>query len=295
MKLRLSHLALLSICLNIAFSTNARILEYETTRQKATGGAGAGALLVEESVFLNPASIAFFNVSSFYFQKVNTEQTSDSSEVSNSDTMSIIASETKGDMKGAIAYTKQKKGSEKRKTIGASMASPLSKTSAFGMSYQHIKETLKNDQNVDQEETYKKFTIGLIRNVSPELTIGFVVIDPLRERPQDSKAIVGFQYEFKNTISLIFDSGADWKEDLSSSLVWKAAASIKFLDNFFLRVGTYRDKALKERGSGGGIGWVQPKLTFEVALKNSTLEESKILNQEGEQIKETSLSMSYRF
>lgn len=285
----------MSICLNIVLSTDARILEYETTRLKSTGGAGVGSLLVEESIFLNPAAISFFNISTFYFQKINSEQTPNDSAVSKSDTMSLIAADTKGSLKGAIAYTKQKKGSEKRKTIAGSMGTPLGKTSAFGVSYQHISETTSDVFNVLSEKSYKKFTVGVSRVLSPEFSMGVVAIDPLRERPQDSKAILGFQYVFKDTISLMLDGGADWKENLSSSLVWKTAAQVKFLDNFFLRFGTYRDKALKERGSGAGISWVQPKLTIEAALKNSKLEESIALNQKGEKVQETSLSMSYRF
>jgi len=295
MKIRLSHLSLLSICLTFTLCAQGRILEYETTRLKSTAGAGAGSLLVEESIFLNPAAISFFNISTFYFQKVSTEQTPDNGAVSESDAISFIAADTKGSLKGAVAYTKQKKGDEKRKTIAGSMASPLGKMASFGVSYQHITEETVDEFHRSSEETYKKFTLGITRIISPELTMGVVAVDPLRERPQDSKAILGFQYVFKDTISLMLDGGADWKENLSSTLVWKAAAQIKFLDNFFLRFGTYRDKALKERGSGAGISWVQPKLTVEAALKNSKLEEDEFLNQEGEKVQETSLSLSYRF
>ncbi|WP_372655579.1 hypothetical protein [Halobacteriovorax sp.] len=295
MKIRLSHLSLLSICLAFTLCAQGRILEYETTRLKSTAGAGAASLLVEESIFLNPASISFFNVSTFYFQKVSTEQTPDDGEVAESDAISFIAADTKGALKGAIAYTKQNKGEEHRKTIAGSMASPLGKTASFGVSYQHITETTVDEFHQSSEEDYKKFTLGVTRILSPEFTMGIIAVDPLRERPQDSKAIIGFQYVFKDIIAVMLDGGADWKNNLSSTLVWKTAAQVKFLDNFYLRFGTYRDKAIKERGSGAGISWVQPKLTIEVALKNSKLEKDTELDQIGEKVQETSLSMSYRF
>jgi hypothetical protein len=295
MKLRLSQLTLMSISLFFAFNAQARILEYETTRLKSTAGAGVGSLLVEESIFLNPAAISFFNVSTFYFQKVNTEQTPDNSITAETDAMSFIASDTKGSLKGAVAYTKQNKGQEHRKTIAGSMASPLGKTSSFGVSYQHIEEEVVNADSILTTDKYKKFTFGVTRLLTPDLTMGIVAIDPLRERPQDSKVVLGFQYVFKDIISVMVDSGADWKKGLSESLVWKTAAQVKFLDNFFIRFGTYRDKALKERGSGAGISWVQPKLTVDVAIKNSKLEEDEILVQQGEKVQETSFSLSYRF
>ena len=253
----------------------------------------AGAIRLLEQ--LNPAAISFFTTSTFYFQKVSTEQTPDGGEMSEADAISFIASDTKGALKGAIAYTKQKKGDDKRTTLGGSMASPLGKTSSFGVSYQHITETTVDEFHQSKEENYKKFTLGVTRILTPDFTMGIIAIDPLRERPQDSKAIIGFQYVFKDIISVMFDGGADWKNNLSSTLVWKTAAQVKFLDNFYLRFGTYRDKALKERGSGAGISWVQPKLTIEAALKNSKLEEDDNLNQRGEKVQETSLSMSYRF
>ena len=270
-------------------------MEYETTRQKSTAGAGVGSLLVEESIFLNPASISFFNTSTFYLQKTNTEQTSDNSATSKSDALSFIAADTKGKLKGAVAYTKQKKGVEKRQIIGGSMASPIGKTTSFGISYQHIKETSQDYYSQIKDETYKKFTLGVTRIVTKEFSMGVVAVDPLRERPQDSKAMLGFQYVIKDIISLMLDGGADWADDLSSSLVWKAAAQVRFLDDFYLRFGTYRDKGLKERGSGAGVSWVQPRLSIDLALKNSKLEEDIDLNQLGEKVSETSLSLSYRF
>ncbi|WP_127715552.1 hypothetical protein [Halobacteriovorax sp. HLS] len=295
MTLRLSQLPLMSICLLFVFSAQGRILEYETTRLKSTAGAGVGSLLVEESIFLNPAAITFFNVSTFYFQKVNTEQTQDNQGTSKSDAMSFIAADTKGALKGAVAYTKQTKGQEYRQTIGGSMASAMGKTSSFGVSYQHIEEEVLDENLVATKEKYKKFTLGVTRLLSPSFTMGIVAIDPLRERPQDSKVLLGFQYVFQDIISLMLDGGADYKTGLSESLVWKTAAQVKFLDSFFLRFGTYRDKALKERGSGAGVSWVQPKLTVDVALKNSKLEEDDFLKQKGEKIQETSFSLSYRF
>ena len=295
MKLRLSQLTLMSISLFFVLNTQGRILEYETTRLKSTGGAGVGSLLVEESAFLNPAAISFFNVSTFYFQKVSTEQTPSGSEMAETDAMSFIAADTKGSLKGAVAYTKQNKGQEHRQTMAASMASPLGKTAAFGVSYQHIEEEVLNKDSVLTTEKYKKFIFGVTRLLTPSLTMGIVAVDPLRERPQDSKVLLGFQYEFQDIISIMLDGGADWKTGISESVVWKTAAQVKFLDNFFIRFGTYRDKALKERGTGAGVSWVQPKLTVDVALKNSKLDEDEFLVQSSEEVQETSISLSYRF
>lgn len=93
----------------------------------------------------------------------------------------------------------------------------------------------------------------------------------------------------------MFDAGADYNQDLSKTATWKAATQIKLFSDFYARFGAFNDKGLKQKGSGVGIGWLQPRLVLELALKNTELLESEELNQTGEDIKETSFSLSYRF
>ena len=70
---------------------------------------------------------------------------------------------------------------------------------------------------------------------------------------------------------------------------------MKIYNDFYLRAGFFDDKIQQEKGSGFGIGWIQPKLTFNFAVKNYSTFESVILKQENEEIKESSFSVSYRF
>src|SRR5690606_35849023 len=53
---------------NVAFS---QIKDLTTTRLLSTGGAGVGSILMTEAALLNPASIAFFNSSNFYYERWN--------------------------------------------------------------------------------------------------------------------------------------------------------------------------------------------------------------------------------
>ena len=44
---------------------------------------------------------------------------------------------------------------------------------------------------------------------------------------------------------------------------------MRILDDFYMRFGAFNDKAREEKGNGYGLGWVQPRLAFEFALKNT--------------------------
>jgi hypothetical protein len=64
---------------------------------------------------------------------------------------------------------------------------------------------------------------------------------------------------------------------------------IKFFTEVYLRAGYFNDKGMEEKGTGVGLGWVQPRLAIEAALKNSKgFTSSKTA-------RETSFSLSYRF
>ncbi|MBF0367814.1 MAG: hypothetical protein HQK50_19760, partial [Oligoflexia bacterium] len=56
-----------------------KIHDFETTYLQSTAGTGVGSLLMDESAILNPASISFFNLSSFYLQRTTTDFKDDKS------------------------------------------------------------------------------------------------------------------------------------------------------------------------------------------------------------------------
>jgi len=92
----LSLIIFLLISLNLSANTNFSTVQ--TTRLKSTGGAGVGSILMEEATFLNPAPIAFYNLSSVYLQKTGTDNSNlDNSPFRNpeSDQMTFVASDGK--------------------------------------------------------------------------------------------------------------------------------------------------------------------------------------------------------
>jgi hypothetical protein len=288
----------LSLTLSLGYAKTS-LHQLETTRLKSTAGAGAGSILLEEATVLNPAAMAFYQSSSLYFQKsgMDIEAENDPYKRTSKDSgsTSFIVTDAKGGVKGSLAYYQQTEGFNEQKQISLGMAMPTGKASALGVSFSHRMLTLSDDGASQVEQKFNQFNFGASHVVSKNVSLGLVVIDPLKKTKNETKAIVGMQYSFENFISLITDIGADYNEDPAESLLYRAALQFRIFEDFFLRFGTFRDYDKEETGSGMGLSWVQPKLSVDLAMKNSKTEKNIEKEIEAEKFKETSFSLSYRF
>ena len=284
----------LFILFNMATVAHGRIPDFETSQLKSNAGSGVGALLIDEATLLNPAPLAFFNIGSIYVQKTNIRitrppetppptLTPPKSEL----TGVILSDSTSRTVKGSLSYTKTVQEFEIRERFSASFAFLLSKRSAAGVVYRLTKEK--------PTKKFKQVILGLSHLLSKNFSLGFIVIDPFKTKPQDTRAFVGGQYNFENFVFFLLDLGSDYNDSLSKSIVFKTALKIRLFQDLFLAFGLYQDKAWSERGNGIGLSWVGPRLTFDLSFKNRTLLENTRLNQERQDIRENSLSLSYRF
>lgn len=279
------------------------IHDFETSRLKSTAGAGVGSILMDEATILNPAPLAFYKVGSVYLQKSGLDISSnDSSNLrprGDSDQLGVIISDTKAGLSGSVSFFKLQEGFNKRKRASFSLASPVGKKSAFGLTFRHTKDTLSLNGLDEIEQKYNQVNFGIIHSVSERFSLGFVAIDPFKAKRENTRGLIGGQYVFSNFITLMGDIGADYNQNLSDTAIFRGALQARLWNDFFLRFGVFDDKARSEKGNGIGLGWVQPKLVIELALKNTDVKEVAIgdanKDQEEENIKETSLSLSYRF
>jgi hypothetical protein len=263
---------------------NASIRDFETTRLKSTAGAGVGSILMDESTILNPAPIAFFNVGSIYLNKGTSSATSKDTPLSETDHMGVIVSDSKGSTAGSLSYQVQKIGETKKKLMAASMSRLLKDKSAMGVSLRKTTEETPGGESTDILQTI----FGVTHAINQQFTIGFIAVDPLKQNVEDSMGIFGTQYVFKDFISIMLDAGANYYKGLGETFIYKTAIQFKLLDDFYARFGYFRDLGNNEKGTGAGLGWVQPRLVLEAALKNSQ-------DEKGGDISETSFSLSYRF
>lgn len=300
-KYKFNLIPIFTLIVALPLVANARIHDFETTRLKSTAGAGVGSILMDEATALNPAPIAFFNMGSIYLQKSSSNITPDEASIgetmSETDTMAAIISDAKGPLKGSISILKYGEGFNKRKRYAASFASVIGKKSSMGVTYRMTEDELSQSGNIYEKDKYKQTIFGVLHALSSSFTLGFVVIDPFKKRPLDTRAILGAQYIYQDFISVMFDMGTDYNLPMEEKFLYKGAVQFKVFTDFFVRAGLFNDKGLGEKGSGAGIGWVQPRLVLDFALKNTTRLEKTFLEsvQDAAKIKETSFSLSYKF
>ena len=282
--INISKLSLYTLIVFYAYPiiTLSNTRDFQTTRLSSTAGTGVGSVLMDEATFLNPAPLAFYRIGSFYFQKTNLEASNSSDETKG---MTLVASDSKGKIAGSISYQNYETNNNEIKIISGSLSSPMGQKSAFGVTY---RMTENNQINQQYPNKYKQFLIGVCHAVTKDFTVGFLVIDPTEKIPEDSKALVGFQYVYKDFITLMADLGSTWDGNMSKNILYRGGMQFKILADFYLRFGAFQDKKKNRKGSGAGISWVSPKLTFNLAG-------NYIDTETNEELKETSFSVSYRF
>ncbi|TDJ07923.1 MAG: hypothetical protein E2O68_02850 [Deltaproteobacteria bacterium] len=269
----------------------ARVTNFETARLSSTAGAGVGSILMDEATILNPAPLAFFNLTSVLVQKSfgNYNSEVDNSPLGGKEAknIAVIVSDAKGPFKGSISYFKQTDGNMVRKRISLATAFPFGKKSAFGLTARRTQ-----DQFVFGDETYYQIVIGAFHALNQYFSAGLVIVDPLQKRPEDVKAVLGLQLVYGEFISAMIDFGGNWMRPLDETFLYRGAVQFMVFKDLFIRGGLYKDKGQNEKGNGVGIGWTSPKLSLEIGMKNSefTYGEDKV-----DKRKETSFSVSYRF
>jgi hypothetical protein len=288
----------LTIGLLLSFSAHAELRNFETARLKSTAGAGVGSMLMDEATFLNPAPLAFFRMSSVYFQKSSGDiSNSDSSPMNSNEAeqVAFVASDANENLSGSISYNKSTIDADERKQLGFAFASVVGKKSSMGVSYRTTTDR-ETSNGFDYDETkYKQTNFGFMHALNSEFTLGILFVDPFKSKSDDTRGIVGIQYVYDDFVSLMLDAGADYNNNLSDSFLYKAGLQLKVYNDFFLRAGTYDDKGARERGTGAGIGWIQPKLVLDFGIKNSKLLANAERGEKARDVKETAFSLSFRF
>ncbi|RLA65053.1 MAG: hypothetical protein DRQ88_02655 [Epsilonproteobacteria bacterium] len=275
----------------LIFSFSSMATEFETARLFSTAGAGVGSILMDEATVLNPAPLAFFNLTSVFLQKSFGEYSADGNDSPlngrEAENVAAIISDAKGPFKGSLSYFKQSDGDIVRKRISIATAFPFGKKSSIGITARRT-----TDEIFDFEDTYYQFVVGAFHSINQYFSAGLVIVDPISTRPKDTKAILGLQLVYGDFISAMVDFGANWVKPLNETFLYRGAVQFMIFKDLYVRGGLYKDKGLNEKGTGVGIGWVSPKLALEIGMKNSELE---IINGQIDKKQETSFSASYRF
>ena len=273
--------------------------EFETSWLESTAGAGVGSVLMDESTILNPAPLALFNISSLYFQKTGIDTLpgdhSSLKDVPKTGQKAFIVSDSKEQSSASFSYIETTQASYEQKHFALAFAYPTGQHSALGVGYRMTRNKFNLDGENATQTKHKQIMFGTSYIISPNLSFGVVATNPFKNKQEDSKMTVGLQYIYKNFISFLLDLGSRYTSNFSSFIVYKTALQFKVVSNIFLRVGTFQDKGSKIRGTGVGLGWVQPRLVLNFSMKNSSPYEHIRKLEDNKRDQKTSFSISYRF
>ena len=94
----------------------------------------------------------------------------------------------------------------KGKIINVSLATPVSKKSALGVTYRNIETSGKKLTSF--------FDLGVSHAMTEFFTFGAVLKNPQRVENLDTRLVLGTQFVYQEFISLMLDFGTDWKNEL---------------------------------------------------------------------------------
>lgn len=277
--MKLFFIATISLFLTFSKSHGSQLM---TSHLYSTAGAGVGATLISETLILNPAPIAFAEVSSLTYQKMsatldnpNSARSTDPVHADKHGDMFLITDAT-SQVKGGLGHQSFKDSKRFVKKVHGSFGVAIDKSSSFGVSYHYSKDL----PIVGAERTYQQVTLGVLHVASSNLSVGAIVHDPFKANPVDSRVIAGFQYRVSDQVFVLGDYGGNFTQTISDTAETRAAFQIMFLSDFFLRFGLFNDKGRNLKGDGMGISWTGPRLSIDFAIYNSKVldENGKVMN-----------------
>jgi hypothetical protein len=298
----MNKIYILAFMLLMGQSSWAQIREFQTSRLNSTAGAGVASMLSTEAGILNPAASAFFDGSSFSYQRYTTtlRHENEDRKAANDDfsnpnrSQGIFMADHDGPLKGGFAYLKQDENNFQREQIISHAAAPISKSTALGISYHYIQDTLPKEYS-NRHQISHQLTMGLTHALDDKSIIGLVIVDPTRTTPDEERALAGLQYAVAQKLTLIADAGAQYTKDIKDKYLWRAALQLQIFDDFFFRVGKFYDNVRESKGTGWGVSWTGPKLGVEFAQKFSEQFGENSYVYQDETLVDTSISAIIKF
>jgi hypothetical protein len=277
--------------------------DFETARLKSQGGAGIGSVLLNESVVLNPAPLAVFSDSTVTYQRENLKiqernpghDFRPNTFNQETHTNALLIAEGGSKIKGAVAYTDQAEGLDKRQRISSSLAGHLTDLTSIGINHRFTKDTSMNENSGNRFD-YHSVGFGLMHFYSNSLTIGLMMDDLAKSKGKNTKGGLGIQYVARDLVTLMADVGTNYAKNFTNFMFYKTAAQFKLVSDIYARFGVFSDQMNQEKGYGWGGGWVGPKLDLEVGVKTfKAMQDPSFSLLKGENQKELAMSLSYIF
>jgi hypothetical protein len=258
--------------------------DFTSPRIAASSGAGVGAILFHDAIYLNPASLVFFNNSSIAYIK---GQHKNSTNEGGSE--SFLLTDSSSELKGTLAYNYKNFNSIKTTHYAFSMGSNIGEKTAFALRINHFNDTLNFNNFSTETNQLNRLDFGFTHVFSDDLSFGFLFNDFTKAEKSSRLITAGFQYIISLRLQLLLDGGFHPDYDAQLNSFYKTALQINFLDSLYFRYGVMENNYLDNRGNSWGFSWVTPKLSFDYSFKKELSTISK--DEQTEQM----LMLSVRF
>jgi len=264
----------------------------DTSRLKSTAGVGIGTILMDEATLLNPSTLSFYNITSFYAQKRQTGITSSremapsgTNRESNVEEYNFILSDSKAGVDASARFSMLNAHEKGKLTqYAGALSSPLGAQSAIGVSY--VYQEFKKDET---KTLYRPITLGVHHVFSEAFSVGIIWKDALKDNKNLGIVGLGLQYNFSDFFSFLADVGGNPYQNIREKGYLGAAMQLRLYGDLYGRGGIKTHRGEKSQTVGVGLGWVQPRLVLEGSYS------TKKFTQNQTEIKDLGVSLSFRF
>jgi hypothetical protein len=291
---------ILAALILVGQNSRAQIREFKTTRLMSTAGAGVASILSTEAALLNPAASAFFDEENVAYhgysttlQKKNSLRTMSPFPKSNR-SQGIFLADNSNQVKGGVAYIFQDENNFERNRMVLHGAAPISPTTAMGVNYSYLKDSLPNTFQ-RRHRTHHQASIGLTHILDERTSIGLLVQDLTRTTPGEERILAGLQYSLTDRLIVIGDAGAQYSKNFSEKYLWRGSIQLNLFSDVFLRVGRFYDNIQKIKGTGWGVSWMGPRLGIEFSQLYSQQFDSGFYIFKDEKLVDTAVSAVIKF
>jgi len=209
---------LFTLCSSISYS---RGRQFFTARTRGSAGAGVASILLNDALYLNPASLAWFE------KKLVGAQYSQSNEDLEGDLKGLNLSviDTSTAYKGGFSYEQLEEFGLERDRYSASFAKKTSRLGSFGVTYRFTQ-----DEFDGEDDDRHQLDLGYTRILTRNITIGGVVQNLFDLDQEEARTTIGLQYKVLTGVFLIGDVGAN-VDDISESNSLRGAIQLKISNN----------------------------------------------------------------
>lgn len=265
----------LSFLFIFLFSFSASATEMVGAISGGLGGTGRAAVESNESLFLNPASIALFNK---FYTGVSYQSGFTTPGVSRNTYSVSMTDGTKGILlPGSFSYRRHKisdsgvhiNEDEFKAGVGFRMTPRLS----FGLAGSYLKANLPADREIDQGN----FDIGALIGILPNWGLGITGENLLRgddttplSLRRNSRVGVGTQYVFDKAVTFRYEALMPLYIENSRLFGHRMGASFMMKNYVYINGGYSVDDSLGQNWTSVGFTWKGPRLKMAYSFQNES-------------------------